>query len=115
MCIRDSLEAEEARRKALLSDDIRQLVEELEDRVTAQEKEEENFDIEEELELAKAEGESVEEEIVDQFISEEELDDIVEEPEAVSYTHLDVYKRQHRESPIRVRSWWQCVRKQESL
>ena len=75
------LEAEEARRKALLSDDIRQLVEELEDRVTAQEKEEENFDIEEELELAKAEGESVEEEIVDQFISEEELDDIVEEPE----------------------------------
>ena len=45
------LEAEEARRKALLSDDIRQLVEELEDRVTAQEKEEENFDIEEELEL----------------------------------------------------------------
>lgn len=42
---------------ALLSDDIRQLVEELEDRVTAQEKEEENFDIEEELELAKAEGE----------------------------------------------------------
>ena len=46
-----------------------------------QEKEEENFDIEEELELAKAEGESVEEEIVDQFISEEELDDIVEEPE----------------------------------
>ena len=75
------LEAEEARRKALLSDDIRQLVEELEDRVTAQEKEEENFDIEEELELAKAEGESVEEEIVDQFISEEELDDIVEELE----------------------------------
>ena len=73
-------EAEEARRKALLSDDIRQLVEELEDRVTAQEKEEENFDIEEELELAKAEGESVEEEVVDQFISEEELDDIVEEP-----------------------------------
>ena len=55
----------------MLSDDIRQLVEELEDRVTAQEKEEENFDIEEELELAKAEGESVEEEIVDQFISEE--------------------------------------------
>ena len=50
------------------------------DRVTAQEKEEENFDIEEELELAKAEGESVEEEIADQFISEEELDDIVEEP-----------------------------------
>ena len=49
--------------------------------MTAQEKEEENFDIEEELELAKAEGESVEEEIVDQFISEEELDDIVEEPE----------------------------------
>ena len=42
-----------------------------------QEKEEENFDIEEELELAKAEGESVEEEIVDQFISDEELDDIV--------------------------------------
>ena len=75
------LEAEEARRKALLSDDIRQLVEELEDRVTAQENEEEYFDIEEELELATAEGESVEEEIVDQFISEEELDDIVEEPE----------------------------------
>ena len=39
------LEAEEARRKALLSDDIRQLVEELEDRVTAQEKEEENNNI----------------------------------------------------------------------
>ena len=72
-------EAEEARRKAMLSDDIRQLVEELEDRVTAQEKAEDDFDIEEELELAKAEGESVEEEIVDQFVSEEELEDALEE------------------------------------
>ena len=26
-----------------------------------------------------------------------------------------ITEREHRESPIRVRSWWQCVRKQESL
>ena len=25
------------------------------------------------------------------------------------------HMRERRESPIRVRSWWQCVRKQESL
>ena len=69
------LEAEEARRKALLSDDIRQLVEELEDRVTAQEKEEENFDIEEELELAKAEGESVVIEQVFKAMKDADIDD----------------------------------------
>lgn len=59
-----------AARTPILSDDIRQLVEELEGRVAEDDDAEDDFDIEEELELAKAEGDSVQEDadVVENFV-----------------------------------------------